>query len=239
MTPPAQPTTFPIEQHGSLPDIPGAGGTIADRLYGVLEEAIIDRRLAPGTHLKAETLCRRYGISMIPVREAIRTLQANGWVVTKPHHGSYVVRGTEAELSDLYEARTVLETAASRLAAQRRSGDDLNRLDAAVQRGLDLVESEALNEFARLNSEFHELIAEATHNGTLIGVQKRLSQRVRFYSSVLPMDRVQRSVKEHAALVEAIRSQDVVTAGAIALAHIGKSKLEVSIQLPVDDLRSS
>ncbi len=169
---------------------------------------------------------------MIPVREAIRTLQANGWAVAKPHHGSYVVRGTVDELGDLYEARTVLETAASRLAAQRRSADDLSKLEAAVEQGNELVRLETPSRFAKLNSEFHELIAEATHNGTLMDVQRRLSQRLRFYSSVLPMDRVQRSVEEHAALVEAIKRQDAVAAEAIALEHIGKSKAEVSVQLP-------
>ena len=169
---------------------------------------------------------------MIPVRESLRTLQANGWVKIRPHHGAFVVSGTEAELADLYEARMVLETAASEMAAVRRTDDDLHRLDHSVAAGTDIVATGSLHEFARLNSEFHERVTEATHNGTLIEVQRRLSQRVRFYSSVLTMDRVQRSVEEHAALVDAIRSRDHATARAIAHAHVGTSKAKVSEQLP-------
>lgn len=218
----------------TLPDIPGAGGTTADRLYVVLEEAIIDRTLPPGTHLKAESLCRRYGVSMIPVRESLRTLQANGWVDIKPHHGAFVISGTESEVADLYEARIVLETAASEMAAQRRTDEDLRRLDAAVAAGTDIVRSGALRDFARLNSLFHERVTEATHNSTLIVVQRRLSQRVRFYSSVLTMDRVQRSVEEHAALVEAIRIGDSDTARIVAQEHIGESWAKVAERLPVE-----
>jgi DNA-binding GntR family transcriptional regulator len=223
-----------VDPYTLLSDIPSVGGTTADRLYVALEEAVIDRVLPPGTHLEAETLCRRYGVSMIPVRESLRTLQANGWVVIKPHHGAFVVSGTEAELADLYEARVVLETAASELAAVRRTDDDLRRLDKAVVAGTEIVTSGALHEFARLNSEFHERVAEATHNSTLIAVQRRLSQRVRFYSSVLTMDRVQRSVEEHAALADAIKNRDHVNARAIAEVHIGESKAKVSERLPTN-----
>src|SRR5690606_35650457 len=96
----------------ALPAIPAGAGTIADPLQRVLQEAIIAGTLPQGLHLKPDALSRRYGVSLIPVRECLRTLQAEGWVITEPHRGTYVRRGTEHELSDLFEVRIILEVAA-------------------------------------------------------------------------------------------------------------------------------
>ncbi|MCV7180302.1 GntR family transcriptional regulator, partial [Mycolicibacterium sphagni] len=76
-----------IASYDQLPPISNRPGTMADQVQAVLLEAILDGTLPPGTHLKAEGLTRRYGISIIPVREALRTLQAGGWVDIRPHHG--------------------------------------------------------------------------------------------------------------------------------------------------------
>ncbi len=224
------------DPYGSLPEMSG-GGTIADRIYSVLAEAIIEGQLPPGMHLKADELSRRYGVSMIPVREALRTLQATGWVTSRAHHGTFVRRGTEEELTDLFETRSILEPAAGRLAAERRTTADLVALTELVDRGLALAasETESTRQFSHLNDEFHRCVAEATHNRTLIEYQQQLNQRVRFYSSILTCERIKSSVEEHARLVEAIKDEDPDRAGDISLTHIGSSRRNVADNLNRDE----
>jgi DNA-binding GntR family transcriptional regulator len=224
------------DPYRSLPEMSG-GGTIADRIYSVVSEAIIEGQLPPGMHLKADELSRRYGVSMIPVREALRTLQATGWVTSRAHHGAFVRRGTEEELTDLFETRSILEPAAGRLAAERRTAGDLVALTELVNRGFALAKSEAdsARQFSHLNDEFHRCVAEATHNRTVYDFQQQLNQRVRFYSSILTPERIKRSVEEHARLVEAIRDEDPFKAGEISLQHIGSSRRNVADNLPRGD----
>ncbi len=216
----------------ALPDVVGADGTIADRLATLLEEAIVSGLLPQGMHLKAEALSHRYGVSMIPVREALRTLQASGWVHVVPHRGAFVRRGDQRELDDLFELRSVLEVAAAGLAAQRASSEDLKRLNSEAQKGLLIAQTEDMSSFARVNSEFHESVARATQNRTILEFQQRLNQRVRFYSSILPLDRIKRSVEEHAQLVSAISERNVEAAETIAGQHIGVSRQKAADRLP-------
>lgn len=218
--------------YAQLPEMVGNGGTLADRLQRVLQEAIIAGSLPQGMHLKADALSRRYGVSMIPIRESLRTLQATGWVVTEPHRGTFVRRGTETELNDLFEVRSIIETAAGTMAAGHATSQDLQALDEVVAEGFDLVERDELAKFARLNSDFHKLVARAAHNATLLEYQQQLNERVRFYSSILPRERTLSSVKEHAAIVAAIHDRDSQKVHELSAAHISVSRQRVAEELP-------
>lgn len=212
-----------IASYDQLPPISNRPGTMADQVQAVLLEAILDGTLPPGTHLKAEGLTRRYGISIIPVREALRTLQAGGWVDIRPHHGAFVRSLGAEELEEINEFRGIVEVAAARLAAQRRSAVALAELEALCDEGFALIESDEFGRFAELNSRFHDAVAAAAGNQVMRESQRILNQRIRLYTSSLDTQRIIASTHEHAAIVAAIGDQDAAAAGALAAKHLNLS----------------
>ena len=199
-------------------------GQTADRVRSVLEEAILESVLPPGTHLNADSLAKQLGVSHIPVREALRSLAADGWIDLRPHAGAFVRGRNEQELADLFETRQLLESQSAALAADRRSPAQLTLLDAI------LAEQSACTdpvELARINARFHVTVAECSQNELMTGFVRVLSTRVRFYFSAVAPHRAEPSLREHTALVEAIRRRDAPEAARIARAHVGTTGADV------------
>jgi DNA-binding GntR family transcriptional regulator len=93
--------------------------TLADRAFGALHDAIVTGALAPGERLPIEELGEALGMSAMPIREALRRLDAAGLVENIPHRGARVTELSIADLADVYDARLALEPLAVRRAAQR------------------------------------------------------------------------------------------------------------------------
>lgn len=209
----------------STDDLPGLRNTtIGSTLYKVLEAAILDNRLEPGQRLHVDDLARQFEVSRIPVREALQALDANGWIEIRRRQGTYVVARTEAELEALFETRCLIEPQAARLAARRRTDDDLIELGELVEAGREAVEGTDVVAAARVNEQFHCVIARATSNSVLRRIAEGIAKRTRFYFSQAHPERVWASVEEHAQLVSALRDRDGDAAASIGLAHITRTQ---------------
>jgi DNA-binding GntR family transcriptional regulator len=122
--------TGPVPQRQSL-----AGQTV-----DVLRELVLTGEIATGQRVNEVELAHRMHISRGPLREAIRHLISEGLLVYVPHRGTHVRQADAAELYALFELRAALECAAARLAAQRRSDQDLatlRQVSADSRRGFD------------------------------------------------------------------------------------------------------
>ncbi|MEV0587507.1 GntR family transcriptional regulator [Nonomuraea sp. NPDC050310] len=102
----------------------------ADYVYSVLLEEIRTARLPGGTALRAAAIAERLGVSVTPVREALRRLEQDRLISYEPHHGATVADLTGEALEEFYGVRAVLEGYAARRAATRRTPADLERLRA-------------------------------------------------------------------------------------------------------------
>lgn len=206
----------------------GGSGSTGDQVHDLLKEAILAGLLPPGTHLNAEGLAKRLGVSHIPVREALRFLEADGWIDYRRHLGAYVRARTEHELADLFEARYEVEGRTAALAAERRTPEQLGELDEilARQAGTD----DPL-ELARLNAEFHIAVAGCSQNHLLVGFVRSLSMRARFYFSTVAPARRASSLCEHEAIVSALRARDSATAQRIAQSHVADTRRNLSAVL--------
>lgn len=202
----------------------GVTGSTADRVRDALTEAILSGSFDPGSHLNADTLARQLGVSHIPVREALRSLQSEGWVDMRPHAGAFVRSRSEHELADLFELRLFLEAHAAALAAERRTGEQLDRLDAIVE--TQARESRPI-ELAWINEQFHNAVADCSHNTMLCDTILRLGKRARFYFLTAVPGRSAESLVEHRKLTDAIRHRDAATAEDIARAHIDDTRRDV------------
>lgn len=199
-------------------------GRTSEAVRDQLIEAIVSGGLGAGTHLNAENLARQLGVSHIPVREALRSLDADGWVTVRPHQGVFVRVRSEQELVDLFEARMLIEGQTTRCGAERRSAAQLDALEDILAR--QRVCDDGLG-LAQINAEFHVAAARCSQNQTLVGFARALSMRARFYFSTVAPNRRQDSLHEHTLLVDALRRRDVQQAVLIVEQHVAATRLAV------------
>jgi DNA-binding GntR family transcriptional regulator len=174
----------------------------------VLREAILRGILEGGMQLRQDEIARTFGVSRIPVREALRQLEAEGLVVFKPHRGAVVSALSTEEIREIYEIRIALETMAIRLSIPHLTEADLER----ARRILEEIDRETdTGRWSELNQEFHATLyapANRPHLFALINTHRtNVDRYLRIYISV--MKRKRRSQLEHRRILEACQQRDV------------------------------
>lgn len=154
---------------------------VQDDVARVLRHWILDGTLAPGMRLPVADLAERLGVSPMPVREAIRQLEASGLVATAPHRGAWVARLDPREVEELYDVRIILEPEAARRSAGRVESERAKLLEARLD---DLREAVAGGDVSRAlecDEALLTAIFEGSENRVLIEEISRLWERVRRY----------------------------------------------------------
>lgn len=182
--------------------------SLVEQIQDILVERILSGRYASGERIKELKIAEELGTSQAPVREALRSLQAQGYLERQPYAGSRVRTFSRKDLIEVYQAREALETYAIRLCYDRlkEKVDDLDRILAAMkQAGID-NDRVAYSEH---NTNFHRLILETTGNHTLCSLWDSLSIKSRvihtMYGTSLSS---QKAADLHPSIVEAIRKGD-------------------------------
>lgn len=197
--------------------------TTTEHLIATLREDIVTGRLAPGSPIRLDDVSARFGVSPIPVREALRALEAERFVVLRPHRTAVVADLPLTEVEDLYQVRILLEVEAARRAAERVTPDVLAvlqdllaRLDAA-RRGAD-GERRSL-----LHREFHAAVLAACGSPTLAataGGLYRQTERVRLALRVSGATGRRPRDADHGAMLRALASGDPAAAAETTRAHL-------------------
>lgn len=193
--------------------------TLVARLAERIEEAILSGALEAGERINADVFAEHFGISRIPVREALRTLEADGWIRSQARQGYFVREKSTPEVYDLFEARLVLEPAVAALAAMRRTSQDIERLKGIVADARASAASGDAAGLSILNQTYHAAIARAAGNSVLETLLTTLGKRVRFYT-LLANSRRDTAIDEHELLNEAILERDSARAAELARDHI-------------------
>lgn len=202
---------------GHPPDV--AAPTGSESTYTRLKEEILLGTLPPGTRLVETILAERYAVSRTPVREALGRLVHDG-LVERAERGMCVRAYTAEEIFELYEVRQLLETAAARAAAARRTEFDIVHLQTLTER---LNQPDIpLADRAPLNREFHAAIWKAGHNSILVNTLDRLTLHIlRHMSTTLTSPgRWEQALAEHGKIVEAITDGDGEAAGDLVSDHL-------------------
>ncbi|MEU6405637.1 GntR family transcriptional regulator [Streptomyces sp. NPDC046985] len=175
-----------------------------------------------GGRLTEEVLARRYGVSRVPVREALRTLEAEGFVVTRRHAGAYVAEPTGEEAADFLEMRLLLEPLAASRAAQRSTEAHLKVLRGLVRLGQERA-ADGGEELRSLGSWFHETLVHACGSPALAASLTQLRHKIAWtYAVRAPADPVA-SWAEHAAIVDAVARGDAARARSLTALHAGRA----------------
>lgn len=204
----------------------GAGQTethLPTRLVSLLERAILRGVFKGGERLEEEILAVRYGVSRTPIREALRELAARGLVEIRPRRGAIVRPVTAADLAEMFEAMSEIEASCARLAARRASAADLAHLEEAQHEGRRAAEGGDGEAYAKANERFHVHLYEASHNRFLAAETRRLYQRLEPYRRLLfrSDERRAASLREHDAIIQALKARDEAAAEAQIRAHVG------------------
>jgi DNA-binding FadR family transcriptional regulator len=200
-----------------------------------IRRAIFSGRYQPGDRLSTEReLARQFGVSRVTVRDALRALEASGLIRVKVggQGGPYVAQpdvshvseslGTHLRLSgtsfrELAEARLALETTAARLAAERATEEDLDRLRSAIRGPLRPSQT------ATASLDFHTALVKAAHNGALLvmfAATRALIQEAFDELHAQQPDMADAARTAHQALYDAIAGRDADTAVGIMRAHL-------------------
>ncbi|MEU5809137.1 GntR family transcriptional regulator [Streptomyces sp. HUAS TT3] len=184
-----------------------------------IRDDIVSGAFEPGGRLTEEVLARRYGVSRVPVREALRTLESEGFVTTRRHAGACVAEPTEQEAADLLELRMLLEPLAASRAARRRTEGHLKVLRGLVRLGQERARQGRGEDLRALGSWFHETLAQASASPGLIALLAQMRHKVAWMYVVQAPARPVECWAEHGAIVDAVARGDAERAKALTALH--------------------
>lgn len=185
-----------------------------------LRGAILRGDVAADTSLTVGRVARMLGMSPTPVREAIRTLQAEGLLRHEPHHTVSVTRFSAQDIRDLFQMRADLESRATALAAPHLAAADLAKLADLNRQMRAAAPREDFDQLNRLNGDWHLLIYGAARNRILLDVIQHLWKRFVWEVNWILPGRAASSLDEHEAILAALRRGDGESAAALVRAHI-------------------
>jgi DNA-binding GntR family transcriptional regulator len=208
--------------------------TFKDKAYTALRNVIVSSdiyRSRTDIRLDERQLAQDFGISRTPVREAMAQLEREGFVRSVPRRGVYVVRKTKDEVVQMITAWAALESMAARLITQSASDADIAGLRRMFATFEDDKLHAKLDEYSEVNIAFHQKIIELSGNQVLIQLAANLFTHMRMIrgSTIGEDDRVERSIRDHMNIIQALeardteRAEDLVRQHALGLAeHVAK-----------------
>ncbi|MDI5965942.1 GntR family transcriptional regulator [Streptomyces sp. SL13] len=187
-----------------------------------IRDDIVSGHYVPGGRLTEDLLAKRYGVSRVPVREALRTLESEGFVRTRRHAGASVAEPSEQEALDLLEIRGLLEPLAVARAAARRTEQQLRVLRGLVRLGQVRAREGELADLPALDGWFHETLTQAAASPGLTSLLTQLRRKISWMYAVELPGRAEAAWAEHGAITDAVARHDVERARALTAAHVAR-----------------
>lgn len=203
---------------------------------------IVAGELEPGTRVTEAFLAKRYGVSRVPVREALRALEAEGFIESTPNIGSRVAHIPFDEADDLFAVRESLEIATARRAAQRATTlfDEPvpNEKWFAVRRDLARILDEGdrcvarddLEPLVALNDRFHIQVAELSGSRTLAILLRQLSHKIEWLYALDTFSRGKRLWPDHRVILGAIDAGEADRAAELMGWHVRESRIGYALR---------
>lgn len=210
------------------PDFRG-GESQADLAYREIRALIVTLELAPGALISEPELQERLGLGRTPIREALRTLAHERLVEVYPRRGMFVAALDPRDLASLSEVREAMEPFAARLAAERRTDEDLSVIDALLADIDAIAAAPDMRALIELDQRIHHHVYHCAHNDFLQSMcDQHYMHALRIW--FLALDRVMHledAVAEHRDLLLAIRAGDAERAAEVMSSHVHGFEAEV------------
>jgi DNA-binding GntR family transcriptional regulator len=204
-----------------------------------LRSAIVAGKIAPGERLIEEQLAGSLKVGRVPLRDALRRLEAEGYVTAIAHDQFAVSKPTVEDVEDYYSIAGALEGLATRLAIERASDEEIARL-AELHQLLRLAYRERnLEQYFEANRQFHRFIAEMARNDRLYRLISEMRQEIR-KTRLLALERPQRmdySMREHDQILDAFLKRNPELAESTVLKHLNNQMIAIKQALQATEGR--
>lgn len=197
--------------------------TTSSAVTHLLRQSLDRGRWASGAPLRQEEIAVEFGVSRVPVREALFQLQAEGLLEMVPNKGMYVRTLSPTELRELFRLRWLIEGDVLAEAVPLHDAASINRIET-VQAALDKAHSVA--DWLAGDREFHEALYAPADRGQSVAMVRRLRYLVdRFcFARLKSSSRAQGRHVEHHALIRAVRRRDAAAAAKVLQAHLAATE---------------
>ncbi len=197
-------------------------GQVTQRLRLLLVEG----QIAPGAKLNERELCEQMKVSRTPLREAIKTLAAEGLVELLPNRGAIAVELGEDDILNTFEVMAGLEGLSGELAAQRITPEELAEIEAMHYEMKAAYTRRDLSAYYRLNAAIHRAINSAARNPVLTATYQQVNARLQAlrFRSNQDGEKWTRAMQEHDRMIEALQKRDGAALRAELVAHLGHKR---------------
>ncbi|SFB02676.1 DNA-binding transcriptional regulator, GntR family [Lentibacillus halodurans] len=205
-----------------------------NQVCSVLRSAILKGDFEPGERLVQTELAELTGVSRMPIREALRTLETEGLVKMEPHRGAVVRPIKKQDIQEIYELRSVLEPLALKKSIKNFSKDDFEALKTYHQ---SMIENESGEEYVEWNAKFHQLLSSRCQSPRLLGFIGTISRGFAQDTPQIIPGQIQKSNKEHEDILNAILNEDEEKAVEYLTYHISRTGEELLNSLENKDFK--
>ena len=197
-------------------------GQVAQRL----RQMLVEGQIAPGAKLNERELCEQLRVSRTPLREAIKTLAAEGLVELLPNRGAIAVALDEAAISHTFEVMAGLEGLSGELAVLRITESEFNEIEALHYEMKAAYTRRDLSNYYRLNLAIHRAINASAKNPVLAATYDQVNARLQAlrFRSNQDGEKWSRAMQEHDRMVDALRRRDGAALRAELVAHLGHKR---------------
>src|SRR5690606_7880656 len=154
---------------------------LRELVFDALREAIINGTLKPRERLMEIQLAEELGVSRTPIREALRKLEIEGFIVMVPRKGAYVADLSFKDIADVFEIRSALEGLAAELAAERITDEELDEMERLLIEKAEAIASNDMEKLVLVDTKFHEAIYKASRNERLTNIISNLREQIQRY----------------------------------------------------------
>lgn len=209
-----------------------AHAPLRDQVRDDIRQRIVEGLLTPGQKIVERELAAELGVSRLPIREAIRMLETEGFVTVVPRSGVVVRRLSRRDVEELFDVREALEVFAVRRATERATDHELKRLTHLVDQAAKPRTTREPKKAEAARDAFHDEIIRLAHIHLLAELLEPLQGRLHW---LFRQNQDHRGLcQEHHRLVEAMSTRDPARAGEEALRHVRRNR-EVSLDLLYPD----
>ena len=214
----------------------GTPPTLAGYVTEAIRSGILERRYPLGSRLDQQTLADELGASIIPVRESLRQLEAEGLVQITPRRGAFVVSPSVDEVREVYRLREVFEAFATREAVPALTPGDLDEMDALLAEMAQVGSGDTSENWSRLNRAWHFKLYSGAELPLLMQFISTLWDRCRLTSHVYARDlsHRSRSGEDHNRIMAAVRAGEAESAAEMIANHVRNAMDEILDQKLVE-----
>jgi len=196
--------------------------SLHDELLARLRKLIIEGEIKPGAKIPEKELCKCFGVSRTPLREAIKVLAAEGLVRLEPHRGAVVIEPTLEEIQECLPISSAIEALSGELACEHITDAEIAAIKTLHDKMMAAHKSGDQEAYTSHIAQIHKSIIAAAHNPLLSLIYDATYFRIgkARMGHTLPREIVEQALLDHEAIIQALASRDSKALGALLQKHV-------------------